>query len=377
VYPEKRVTVRGRTKGELAARLHRLASLREDRKLGLITPDELATKLRGLEDKRVTLAYAAHSYASLTRLAPATRRVVTSMFVEKGAMRFGRPTRGMLADLGRLRLEELDPPRVAKHFRSLADRLTWGATMKAWQVLGSVIRHAAEEGWIVQRPWGLWRPPAPTHKRRKARRECARNVDERARLLHAMREIEDGRLPAGRRLELVAAVAMGLHTGARKGELAGLKWRDLEWLEGGVRVSLLRQYDGQPLKQGERRTVDAGAELVDALAPLRPYAKPNQPVFPSSAGGHLTCGEVVDVTHLRAAAARAGLGDPSLWSLHSLRDSYVTIEAQACGGDLRRLAERTGHRSIDSLLRYLQTFDRTPRAAPATGPGAPRLPEAR
>jgi hypothetical protein len=54
----KRLTVSGKTRREVNARLHKLHQLRQDRKLGLVTADELATALRGLEDKRVTLAQA-------------------------------------------------------------------------------------------------------------------------------------------------------------------------------------------------------------------------------------------------------------------------------------------------------------------------------
>ncbi len=371
----KRLRVTGRTQAELVGRLHKLAELREERRLNLITPDELATKLRGLADQRVTLQTAAESYAKQSHLAPKTRALVDTMFSTRGELRYGRPTRGMLADLAPLRLEQLDPPRVAKHFRKLAERVAWSSTRTAWNVLGAVVRHAAEEGWIVQRPWGMWRPSAPTVKKRRPRRECCRNTGERARLLEAARELGDP--------ELVAVIAVAVYLGARKGEIAGLEWRDVQIEEeippsfARCVVRLERQGDGRPLKDGELRALEAH-ELAPYLLEWRQACgnvRGRTPIFPNRRGEHHASDDVIAVERLRAAAARAGLGDPRLWSLHSLRDSFVTIEAQACGSDLRKLAERTGHRSIDSLLRYLQTFERVPRAVPAE-PDAPRLPPA-
>lgn len=360
----KRIVIRARTQRELDAYLHRLDIIRQEQRLGIATTGDVQASLRGLERKRVTLREAAESYAQLTRLAPKTRKDALHMVCGPGKMLRGRMAYGMLSELAGERLEALTPPRLAKHFRALAERATWDTVLTAWRTLRALIRHAAEQGWIVHAPYGLWRPPAPTHKKRKPTRECCRNAGERERLLAAAAELE---LELGRRL--VAPIACGLYLGLRNGELAGLEWRDVmlgtEPFDERpcCQVTIERQYNGAPLKRGEARTVEGGEALACILAAhkgdIRRGAR--EPVFPRPSGGHVLRGDVVSASDLQRVAERAGLGNPKLWSPHSLRDSFVTIEAQTCGGDLRRLAERTGHRSLDSLLRYLQPFERAPR----------------
>ena len=92
--------------------------------------------------------------------------------------------------------------------------------------------------------------------------------------------------------------------------------------------------------------------------------------------------EVLTTTALRRAVARAGLPNPARWTPHSLRDSFVTLEAAAAGGDLSRVAPRSRHRSMGSLVRYLRALERGPAAAgpgfelPVDG-GPPLLPQRR
>lgn len=368
----KRLTVSARTKRELEARLHALDTMRQDLRLGLRTDGEASTALRGLERKRVTLLEAADSYASLARLAPRTRAAARNLVRDSGNVVRGRPVHGALFELAGERLEALTAPRVAKHFRRMAETHAWQSVITTWRRLRSIVRHAAEQGWITAAPWGMWRPAKPTHaKEGRARRECARNEAERQALIDAAwalvpSSVKDRTFPL--------AVSVALHTGARKGELAGLEWRDVLPITVSVgespahltcNVRIERQYDRRPMKESGRRDVEVPHALAVWLRDVfeERGASVGAPIFPAPSGGHRKSGDVIDSNHLRLAVARAGLGDPKRWSPHSLRDSFVTIEAQACGGDLRRLAERTGHRSIDSLLRYLQTFDRTPRPA--------------
>jgi integrase len=375
----KRIEIRADTRRELEARLHRLRVLRRDMRLGMTDANEAATSLRGLEKKRVTLLEAADSYAGQMHLAPATRNEARRIVRDQGAVLRGTRRTGALYELAGERLEALTAPRVAKHFRKLAEALAWSSVTAYWRKLRAIVRHAAEQGWIAQAPWGLWRPARPTHaKAGMPKRECCRSADERHRLYGASFAVST---------RLAAVVAVGAMTGARKGELAGLRWSDVSYSASshGVFgsevwscvVTLRRQGDGRALKRGEARTVDV-PELGPALEAWRASAqlsergtRASDPLFPNARGEHVRSGDVVNVEHLRSAVARAGLGDPKQWSLHSLRDSFVTIEAQRFGGDLRGLAARTGHRSIDSLLRYLQSFTREPRPVPALPP-APR-----
>jgi integrase len=290
-----------------------------------------------------------------------------------GAVRRGYPVVPALAALADERLEALTAPRVARHFRALTERQAWASVEVAFVMLTAAARHAAEQGWIVHKPWGMWTPAKPTHPKRQAQRDACRTDGERARLLEACAP-----MPLKERV----AIACGLYLGLRAGEIAGLEQGDVEFFPNPVpwvRVRIVRQYNRHALKRGEIRTVDAGPELARMLLELV-SARPRyfqqlktHPLFPNARGVHYPMGgDVINVEHLRSAVARAGLGDPKRWSLHSLRDSFCTIEAQACGGDLVKLKERTGHRSFTSVMRYLRRFEREaprlPPAAPSTTP---------
>jgi integrase len=378
----KRMTVRGKNRREIEASLRKVAEVREERRihqqLGLPLEERKHERsLRELAGKAVTLAQAIESYASLSRLSPGTQRRARGIISTELRWHRGIQKRGALADLAGERLEALTPPKLARHFRALSDRAAWATVDLAFHMLTAVARHAAEQGWLVHKPWGMWRPVKPTHPKRRPMREACRSASERAALLRAAAEL-------GLSLEEQCALACGLFLGARRGELCGLEQGDIEHHEEadeqgvwrvGVRVRIVRQYAGAKLKRGELRTVDAGPELAELLAQLaesRPASirrLKTYPLFPNDKGEHRPNHDCVSSEHLQSAAARAGLGDPKRWTLHSLRDSFCTIEAQACGGDFRKLMERTGHRSFDSVARYLRPFEReAPRLPPGAAP---------
>lgn len=379
----KRIQITGQTRREIDAKLQRLRTLREEKRLGLITAADLEEKRRAVQGTRVTLRQAVESYVQLDRLARKTRDFARWIVSDLGRLRRGVATKGPLLAVAHERLDTLTPPRLAKHFRALTERLCWATVAQIFSTLNAVARHAAEEGWIVHKPWGMWKPTKPTHPKRAPRREACRNAGERAALVAALSDETCAVItPRGAPSYHLRAfpIVVGLFTGARHGELAGLRWGDVTFSDEDDRatVHIERQWDGDPRKVGDSRVV-ACAELG---AFLRHYfhlaGRPGKrdPLFPSPATGEHHVNNFVDVETLRRAAARAQLGDPKRWSAQSLRDSFITIEAQACGGDLRKFMERTGHRSPDSAWRYLHAYEReTPRTSVAAA--SPALPAPR
>ena len=147
----------------------------------------------------------------------------------------------------------------------------------------------------------------------------------------------------------------------RQGELAGLRWYDVYPKRGAIGVR--RQWDGRPVKNLAPAELAAPPLLFALLEAHRDRSKPadsGAPVFPAPAGGPYARGECLSTRDLRAVVGRAG-GDVSGWSPHSLRDSFVTLEAVKASGDLRRVQARSRHRSLASLVRYLRTFEREAR----------------
>jgi integrase len=146
--------------------------------------------------------------------------------------------------------------------------------------------------------------------------------DERRRLLVACRASESP--------DLYLFVLMALTTGARKGELRGLHWRE---------VDLQRRWAVFPrTKNGDARGVPLTQAVVDLLR-----ARPRQPndldvlVFPR------------DMTRAwESAVARAGIAD---FRFHDCRHSAASLLVQS-GANLSEVAVLLGHRGIQMTARY-------------------------
>ena len=159
-------------------------------------------------------------------------------------------------------------------------------------------------------------------------------------------------------------------------------------------VAIVRQGGGGLPKQRSVDVLQAAARLFEILGRWRlaleargTFAS-NGPVFPCphmlelgaipAFAAYPERTEVLTATALRKAVARAGLPNVVRWTPHSLRDSFVTLEAAAAGGDLRRVQARARQASLTSTVRYLRALERGPAAARPgfeLPEGAPRPPE--
>lgn len=348
----KQLTIRGSNERELAAKLHRIQSLREELNLDMVTRQDVDKKIRRLLGRVVTLERATNAYTERCDLSPDTRTRAQSVL------------RSSAAQLAQLELDALDAPTLAKWIESLHRKGLAASSISAtWRMLRAIIRYACERGWIGQPPWGAWRPTIRSTKTPRARREALRDVAELAALLEAAREDD---LRTGRALFAVILVTAML--GIRQGEIAGLAWLDVDEEHGTITIA--RQWDGRPPKGKKARTLRTTPALFEALREhkarleARELYAPNGPIFPdprtSKRGAplHRASGESLTSSSLRRVVSLARLPDPERWSAHSLRDSFATLEAAHHGSDLNAVAARTGHASLTSLLRYLRSLSR-------------------
>lgn len=153
--------------------------------------------------------------------------------------------------------------------------------------------------------------------------------------------------------ELFPMLATALHTGMRKGELFGLRWRDLD-LES-RRLDIVHSYDGLP-KGGRPRHLRLPAELVPILAEWRTRCPQTAAglVFPVTRRGSgrtdVSMGTGSDMLGLPALLAAAGcsrLERP--W--HALRHTFASHYVMA-GGSLLALQKILGHAEIRHTLIY-------------------------
>lgn len=196
-------------------------------------------------------------------------------------------------------------------------------------------RYAAALGavltWAIKcriAPVGYVHPCRALHRNREDNEKTRfLSDDERTRLLEACR--------ASKWPRLYVLVLMALTTGARKGELMGLRWADID-LERAV--ATLRM-----TKAGTPRVLplvpNVVTELQRFLAGPKAYvfASPRDPARPFAIGGRFI--EAMRVAKIRGA------------TFHSLRHSTASYLAQS-GASLLEIAEVLGHRQLQTTKRY-------------------------
>lgn len=145
------------------------------------------------------------------------------------------------------------------------------------------------------------------------------------------------------------AVLVALYTAARRAEVAGLAWRDVD-LEG-CTITLVRP------KTRDRHTLPLHPELHRRLA--AEHVPGEHWVFPGRWGGHVSPSTVW--SWVLAVAEQAGIGRVTP---HQLRHTALT-DANDATGDLRAVQQLAGHASPTVTARYTRASLRRLQAAVA------------
>jgi integrase len=142
--------------------------------------------------------------------------------------------------------------------------------------------------------------------------------------------------------------------GLRHGELIALRWRDVDWVAGRIRIRqnhVLGQFDTPKSRRGSRSVPMAETRLAGELDRL--YKAAGEPeddvlVFADPInGGPLD--KAADLRRYRKVLKAAGLDQSH--NLHGLRHSFGTRMVGA-GVPMRTLQEWMGHRDISTTERY-------------------------
>ena len=140
-----------------------------------------------------------------------------------------------------------------------------------------------------------------------------------------------------------------LATGLRRGELLGLKWGDIDWKNGIIKVKRqIARVDGKvveaPLKtKNSYRTVTISPQAVEVLKQQRAKTK-DEFVFPSPSGGPISPDSVNNM--LKRVLERAGI--PKV-RFHDLRHTFATVALQN-GVDIKTVSGMLGHFSAGFTL---------------------------
>ncbi len=213
------------------------------------------------------------------------------------------------------------------------------ATLNRYMVAVSAVFTWAIEQRLAPKGWVH---PCRGIKRLPDAKERVRFLDaaERTRLYAAVKESEYPRL--------YALTLMALKTGARRGELLALTWRDLD-LESGI-ATLART------KNGDRRTLVLLVDVVEALKPFK-SSDPTRFVFGSVRSKYQVPTSIDSAW--RDAITRAKIRD---FKFHDLRHCFASYMAQA-GTPLNIIAEALGHRKLDMTKRYAHLTTQTKASA--------------
>jgi len=148
---------------------------------------------------------------------------------------------------------------------------------------------------------------------------------------------------------------LGVYTGMRAGELAGLQWRDVDFPRRIVTVR--RSYDRETTKNGRIRRVP----ILDPVLPVLKAWKLRHPgtwLFTKQRGGVFQPSSRVFQEVLHRVVERAGF--ESRWvhgkwrwyiTFHDLRHTFA-LHWVMSGGDVFKLQKILGHQSIEMTMRY-------------------------
>jgi integrase len=161
--------------------------------------------------------------------------------------------------------------------------------------------------------------------------------------------------------------------GLRFGELAELRWRDLDLQKNSIRIARsVTLVDGKFIvgtpKSGKGRTVSLPAFVAETLTASRATGDPDALVFPDSEGGYMRgtnvrrrwWSEAVTAAALFPRTVRDHGGQDTVvyeFKLHELRHTAASLAIQA-GANIKSLQNMLGHESAALTLdRYGHLFE--------------------
>lgn len=232
-------------------------------------------------------------------------------------------------------LVTIDVQRVRRWLNGMQGRYPEQSIRYAFSVLRTILQQAWREGYIPENPCSKIRVP-----RRAKTRERILEVDQAIQLLDQVKETEMS-------LPIYLATVLGL----RRGEIAGLKWKDFDRVKNELRIVRQRQAV-RPLgvierdlkSESSRRTLYVTGGMIAEID-----ARGNLDSEYLATFNGLPW--VPDTITEKWGQMRVslGLGD---WHFHDLRHGAAGL-LMAAGCDILTVAAVLGHRKPDMSLSYL------------------------
>ena len=219
----------------------------------------------------------------------------------------------------------------AEKYKLSKPHLTKSTVNHHLTLLISMMRHAVEIGWLDSAP------TIRKHRTQTPELRYLRTVDEVRQFLSA--SADEGPM-------IEALYATAVQSGLREGELAGLRWDDVDLKRRLITVQ--RSYDG-PTKSARVRYVPIGDGLLPVLRAHR-LRRAGRLVFSNEAQTMLRRDSRAFRQVLHRVLERSGLGRRYI-CFHGLRHTFAT-HWMMNGGDVFKLQKILGHQSIETTMRY-------------------------
>lgn len=257
--------------------------------------------------------------------------------------------RYILPAFGEYRLREMQPRLIEKYLTSLQEKKVGDRTCQIiYATLHAAFHSAVRKGIVGRNPLDGVEKPRVKHPRKMVTLQS----EEVQRLLIAAE---------GQRDE--ALYFLAITSGLRQGELLGLKWTDIDWERGWLRVQRqVQRVDGvglifsEPKTQFGNRVVALGPVTIEKLREhrLRQVAERNADfshwvemdlIFPSAKGTPRDgCNLMKEFKELLQTAGMAHM------RFHDLRHTSVTLVLNEIGASVKEAQHRAGHASPSTTI---------------------------
>lgn len=256
--------------------------------------------------------------------------------------------RHILPVLGDSLLVEVTPAMISKLLIDFQKAgYAHGTAVKLYNILNGVFEMAFLDDSIPMNPMLKVKRPAPRKgETPKEEADKALTVQELSRVLSCVTQEP---------LKWQAYINLAADSGARRGELCGLQWHDIDWNTGAITIRRNLQYtpaagvyETSP-KNGKTRTVDIGEETLSLLLKLRREQSAehlSKWVFTQD-GTPDPMHPQTPTRYFKKFGAKYGIND---FHPHKLRHSSASI-AITSGADVVSVSERLGHSDTAVTLR--------------------------
>ncbi len=271
--------------------------------------------------------------------------------------------RWILPVLGEMKMPEISSAQVtALLLKMQADGKAHGTVIKILVILQSLFKMAFMQDMIDRNPMHKVERPRP-RKDEKVRDEAdlALTADQLSDVLSCLQNEP---------LKWQAFVTLAADSGARRGELCGLQWSDIDWKESSLKVRRNLQYtkdkgifETSP-KTRKYRVVDIGPETLSLLRQLR-----DEQASSCVSKWVFTQDGTADPMHpqtptryFKKFGKRYGIEN---FHPHLLRHTSASL-ALTSGADIKSTADRLGHSEAVLLKKYAHSNPESVRRAGQT-----------